>query len=344
MTKAIKYVKYFTFNLFLLLFVVMISACSVSPGGSGLKPNEPNIIWDFSSVKLRISIVDEKGHSLIQPHNAACDARLRTIKMEWNGETYPYGGLNGRQLRALPEFYHGLTCEQSGSIYVLTFGEFQPLYGQKQILKLSIPGIKDYTIEFIHTVKTGLGTPQYQSKVWLDGNKVSSSNPFNITITINKEEWEKGYKDIRYNPVTLYFTNPNWFKMEPDHNEKDFSLTFRGKVYTLSSSFGTDNVDLGTIDAPLFYCGKSPFVHSALTPNQFMRGSYFLAFGPFDPLVRYHNEPIILRTKGNKEYKILFTSYIDPDSKELVYYASIEDNKESANNYTYFRNGPLVIL
>ena len=98
--------------LFLLLFVVAIGG--VLPSCS----NQVGYIWDFSSRKIEIEIVDEEGTPLIEPTTHWGDERLKSIQFTFEGESFYYQGLPAQVLRARPEAYRNVGIQREKRSYV----------------------------------------------------------------------------------------------------------------------------------------------------------------------------------------------------------------------------------
>lgn len=330
--------------LFLLLFAVTISGCSLGPDGG----NDP-LIWDFNSQVLKIEIVDQDGHSLIDPNTRQGDKRLKSISFEWDDETYRYEGLPARQLRAVPEYYKGVSLERSKSSYLLTFGEFQPHYRNAKI-EIEIPGIGEFDVRFTYTASPKGTNPNIRKSVTVNGVPVNNpEDPFQIRLVVDRKKWDNyssNRHEATYLPVTLYFVPSYNSKYSFENiNKQRVAVLYNNKRYRYNDDYyDEDDYEVGKdpiyLNKLTLYGGKTSF----LTSNSGYWGNTFFAFGPFDPAKNYEKEKLTFVLLDHS-FEIEFTAKLD--SEGIPFYdATIisGDNNGRTEKKCYFRNGPLVFL
>ena len=324
--------------LFLLLFLVLISGCS--------SLDEEGMIWDFTSSTIDFRLHDENGHSLIDPHTKAGNEILRKISITWREQKYHCEGIGKRDyLRAMPEFYHGIRLKKDKNEYLLSFGEFQPNYPEKEYFELDIPGIGKYSIAFINHVKTKGRNATYTRNLWINGNYNSNSTaPFEVTLVIKRETWENAINEKDKNafmPVTVYIESNASDIPIPTAEESPqtkMKIEYKGKVFSFR---GYDSAfkDYSKSSEPVFY-GTYEYFDSDFGQNR-RNAEPILAFGPFDIETPLKNEKFKLILNHIGEYELVFDSYL---SNGQPYYKAVSINGDYVKDISYFRNGPLFIL
>ncbi len=317
-------------SLFLLLFVIVISGCSMGPSGKS-----DDIIWDYRSSSFEISIVSPKGQSLINPTTQDGYELLQDIKVSYKGEMYSCQDRPHRELRAIPEFFKALYVKQVKGEYRITFGEFQPIYPDLQEFSLYLPGGEKHEIKFTHTAKDG----KFQTKVWVNNILHSSNTPFNITLTTNHPIWDEQSEEGDLRPITLYIrpvNAPTFFaerkkEVLDETFYNDCSLTFRGKTYPLlkEESPESDEHALSFTTQSMLLLGD--LGNGFSTP--------LLLFGPIQADHSLEGERLELRYRENI-YPIYLTNRIEP-SGESFYEAWTEKDGNKVLG-TFFHNGPLI--
>lgn len=318
--------------LFLLLFVVAIGG--VLPSCS----NQVGYIWDFSSRKIEIEIVDEEGTPLIEPTTHWGDERLKSIQFTFEGESFYYQGLPAQVLRARPEAYRNVGIQREKRSYVLTFGEFQPKYVKSEI-EINIPNVGKHSIQFTFDANPIGRNPNITQRLWVDGKQQDAKERFRVRLVVDRKKWESYTPSSGYTsehlPVTLYFAGaiPPINTTSPQNT----FVIYNGKKLGIEKEYKGDPIYSKSL---VFTHGRSAFISSeeggVVLP--------FYSFGPFDPAKQYENEKFTLCVMGNN-YNIEFTAKLGKDGKS-VFSAKLLDaqGSQQVDKKVYFRNGPLIFL
>ena len=332
--------KYTTQYLFLLLFVVAISACS---SGSGM-------IWDYANISFKINVTDREGHSLILPDTKQGEAFLSQVSLEWGDEILYCEGEPARSnLRAMIEGYHALYVSRQGSDhYSLVLGELQPNYSQTQHMTLHFPGGTSRKIEFQHYVSDA---HRFITRLFVDGKKVMPGNEYEFTIVLSDEEIERsGYRiaDRTPAPQTIYFHFINskvekLIGMEPSATDKVlnksleplFKAEWRGKELALEHRPCGTPIDLNVTD-PHFYYGTSRF----LTYPSYSR-FFYLGFGPL-PEETLKEETLTIHYPEGKRAIFSVNFSRSSDGTPFLSVKDTDKNEYSDRNISYFRNGIII--
>lgn len=321
-------------SLFLLLFVIAISGCSM--GSMGREPS--GIIWDYMSSSFSISVVSptSKGQSLINPTSVEGIKLVKQIKIIYNDSTYICQDQQVRILRAVPEFYKGAFISRNKGRYVISFGEFQPHYSTKQRFQILLPGGETHEVQFVHYALDG----KFRTIVWVDGAQQNTANPFEIKISTSNPIWLSSDKD-KLRPVTLvvrpynipWITNEQGDSFIKDSFYKECTLSYKGKDYPLEAREELDE----TSERPSFYTLRT------LSFGEYQKGSMsnILCFGPFHSDETINKERVSIHYRG-KEMPIYFSSYVDSAGK-FIYEAWLEQY-ENQRERLYFFNGPFVSI
>lgn len=315
--------------LFLLLFVAAIGGCSSGP--------EDNLIWDYRNENLEITLVDNKGQSLIDPTTNEGLALLDSISIDYEGKHFPLHDRVTRGTRAMIEGYRDFFVRESNGRYILSFGEFQPNYNDLQVLYLNLPGGERRRISFIHTLK---GT-KFNSAVWIDDELEPQTKDLSKVIIRPKNNGAafRISEKAKAAPVTLYIQpllpdsclyrdSLTGDTSVPRKEYPFFTVTFRGKTYSLLEGNKVEGLGLTASNSRFLLSHQ----HYSKTP--------YLAFGPLRPEDHMHNAEVVVSYRG-KEYVILLNCYLN-EKKESVYEAWLGD--ENKKNIFYFRSGPLITV
>lgn len=321
--------------LFLLLFGVSISGCS------SIEVRD-NPIWDYVSENLEISLLDDYGQPLIDPTTTHGLALLKEISISYKGVTYPLEDRPGRSLRAVIEQYRAFFLNRKKNSYYLSFGEFQPKYGELQVLTLNLPGDELVRISFTHTVNR---KHEFESKVWVGEDLNPQTRDLGKVVVHPKNNGEafrpKTKEDVKPAPVTLYvvpFLPDSCFSTERDKTVirpeiyPDITVTYKNKVHTIVDDKETKESLFGV------RVSESNFLY---THPSWMKKSYF-AIGPFSVDDNLQNELILLHYK-EQSIPVRLSCFRNAD-RHVEYYAQLENAKDGpySKEKLYFRNGPLV--
>lgn len=286
-------------------------------GMSSCLKNDPQG-WEYGNAAFGFDLASADGKSLINPNSKQGQEWLGKIIIEYKGEKYRYEGRIVREMRAIAERYKSFNVVMEDKRYYLRFAEFQPIYKEKQNIKLTLPNGQVKEIQFVHYAEAG----KLISKVWYDGKETAGRIVKITTDSYLKE----GEKEIPA-PVYIYIASRYVIKAPKLPKEyQDMQIRYKDKVYKL----GTQE------EGKLFFdkeIGK-------LLPLVFEDCIYF-KFGPFYPENNINKERFNIE-KGTNKLGVEFSCYYDKDGK--LFYDAYPVYKDPRRKNLYFKNGPLVIL
>lgn len=305
--------------LFLLLFIVLFSACSFKelPGGSGK-------IWDYSNSEFNINIISPslKGQSLINPTTKEGWKVLQQVKVEYKGETYQCLDMG---FRALIERFKALYIGRDRDSYKLFFGEFQPHY-YNETFTIVLPGNERHEVRFTSSAHDG----KVLDKVWVDNVLQNPAHPYHITLETNNPIWLSSDKDT-LRPTTLFFGLRD--ELPIDSLLKHCVLICGEKEYKLSIKEEIDEES----EKESFYLTNT--ILDLTSPRK--KEEAVLCFGPITLDKNSEVKKLFIKYKGHTE-EINYTCYVDENG--LPVYSSWREGYSKDKYQAYFNNGQITYL
>lgn len=291
-------------------------------GMSSCLKNDPQG-WEYGNAAFGFDLMSADGKSLINPNSKQGEEWLGKIIIEYKGEKYRYEGQLVRTMRAIAERYKSFNVVMENKRYYLRFAEFQPVYKEKQSIKLTLPNGQVKEIQFVHYAEAG----KLISKVWYDGKEMAGDR---IVKIVTDPYLKEGEKEI---PLPMYVYVASRFVIKAPNLPKEYEkmqIQYKEKVYRLGEKPQKDG-------GKLFFdkeIGK-------LIPLVFEDCIYF-KFGPFYPENSVTKGQFKIE-KGSNKIAVEFSCYYDKDGKFFYEaYPLLYDGPQPRK--LYFKNGPLVIL